>query len=175
MIILLSILCLFSASCLLSPSSSCPFLSAQAVFGISRPLQEPAGSQFASEPTGIWCSTFLWASQSGENAAGHGQPDCPAWMERPLPWLGAHRAVFQVSQWAFRGVLACGLLVKFCGCILQNVSICFCVAWACKLPTRASELIGSTKVNKSTAHYFQRYSLKWIKTQLWNKSMKCSR
>lgn len=133
----MSILCLSSASCLLSPSSPCPFLSAQAVFGISRPLPEPAGSAFASEPAGIWCATFLRASQSGENAAGHGQPDCPAWMERPLPWLGAHSALFQVSQWAFGGVCVCVGVWPACKVLWLHSAACLHM-FLCRMSLRAS-------------------------------------
>lgn len=103
----------FSASCLPSGLSDllvfcymslCPFLSVQAMFGISSSLQEPAGSLFASEPASVWRPAFLWPSQPGEDSAGHGQPDCPAWLELPLPWPGAQLPLLQVSQWAIRGV-----------------------------------------------------------------------
>lgn len=84
-----------------------PFLSVQAVSGISRPFQEPAGSPLASEPAGVGRPAFLWPSQPGEDTAGHGQPDCPARLELPLPWPGARPPLLQVPQWAVRGVWVC--------------------------------------------------------------------
>lgn len=74
-------------------------------------------------------------------------------------------SVPSISVGFWRCVLACGLPAKFCGCILQHVYVWICVTWAWKLPTQACALTGPTKVNKSTAHYFQRYSFKLIKTQ----------
>lgn len=86
------------------------------MFGISRPLREPAGRPFASEPAGVWCTTFLWPSQPGEDTAGHDQRDCPAWLELPLPWPGAQLPLLEVSQWVIRGM-----------CL--SISLCLHVAW----------------------------------------------
>lgn len=105
------------------------------MFGISRPLQEPAGRPFASEPAGVWCTAFLWPSQPGEDTAGHDQRDCPAWLELPLPWPGAQLPLLQVSQWVIRGMclsISLYLHVAWVSSSLsaQCVRICSCAALA---------------------------------------------
>lgn len=156
---------LVSASCLPSCLSGllvshsfslCPFLSVQAVSGISRPLQEPAGSPFASEPAGVWRPAFLWPSQPREDTAGHGERDCPAWLELPLPWPGARPSVLQVSQWTIRGMclkVAC----LWISVTTRYACICSCVAWthASILPSRQRG-DGLQKWIKGKAPYFLR-------------------